>query len=149
MLSCSHGCEKVLKPQVAIQFCELLIDHPLCRICRCGCNRSVSQSTAWRPEHCIETHPESPPPPSGIAPLIFRWARSLSSSHPTSRSGLAQTTYPLTLPCHCSIHHQHRIYFNRQKMHLLKRLVSSSTIFFWIFILGHIKLLIKVMTRIL
>src|SRR5260370_42143765 len=34
-------------------------------------------------------------------------------------------------------------------MHLLKRLVSSSTIFFWIFILGHIKLLIKEMTRIL
>src|SRR5258707_6686389 len=34
-------------------------------------------------------------------------------------------------------------------MHLLKHLVSSSTIFFWIFILGHIKLLIKVMTRIL
>src|SRR5258708_14739172 len=43
----------------------------------------------------------------------------------------------------------HRIYFNHQKMHLLKRLVSSSTIFFWIFILRHIKLLIKVMTRIL
>src|SRR5258707_12384369 len=90
-----------------------------------------------------------PPPASSIAPLIFRWARSLSSSHPTSKSGLAQTTYPLTLPCHCSIHHQHRIYFNCQKMHLLKHLVSSSTIFFWIFILGHIKLLIKVMTRIL
>src|SRR5260221_3158323 len=34
-------------------------------------------------------------------------------------------------------------------MHLLKCLVSSLTIFFWIFILGHIKLLIKVMTRIL
>src|SRR5258707_14448318 len=36
---------------------------PLHRICRCGCNRSVSQSTAWRHEHRIETHPESPPPP--------------------------------------------------------------------------------------
>src|SRR5260221_6833760 len=34
-------------------------------------------------------------------------------------------------------------------MHLLKRLVSSLTIFFWICILRHIKLLIKVMTRIL
>src|SRR5258708_973196 len=57
------------------------------------------------------------PPPSGVAPLIFMWARSLSSSHLTSRSSLGQTTYPLTLPCHCSIHHQHRIYFNCQKMH--------------------------------
>jgi len=36
---------------------------PLRRICRCGCNRSVSQSTAWRHEHRIETRPESPPPP--------------------------------------------------------------------------------------
>ena len=36
---------------------------PLHRICRCGCNRSVSQSTAWRHEHRIETRPESPPPP--------------------------------------------------------------------------------------
>src|SRR5258708_26694367 len=122
---------------------------PLHRICRCGCNCSVSQSTAWYHEHLIETHPELPPPLSGVAPLIFRWARSLSSSHPTSRSGLTQTTYPLTLPCYCSIHHQHRIYFNCQKMHLLKHLVSSSTIFFWIFILGHIKLLLKMMTRIL
>src|SRR5258708_33873706 len=61
------------------------------------------------------------PPPSGVTPLIFRWARSLSSSHPTSRTSLAQTTYPLTLPCHCSIHYQHRMYFNRQKMHLLKK----------------------------
>src|SRR5260221_872853 len=36
---------------------------PLRRICRCGCNHSVSQSMAWCHEHCIETHPESPPPP--------------------------------------------------------------------------------------
>src|SRR5260370_21909501 len=35
---------------------------PRC-ICRCGCNHSVSQSTALRHEHRIETHPESPPPP--------------------------------------------------------------------------------------
>src|SRR5258708_24531644 len=34
-------------------------------------------------------------------------------------------------------------------MHLLKCLVSSLMIFFWIFILRHIKLLIKVMMRIL
>src|SRR5713226_686559 len=32
-------------------------------ICRCGCNRSVSQSIAWCHKHCIETRPESPPPP--------------------------------------------------------------------------------------
>src|SRR5216684_1247303 len=36
---------------------------PLCHICRCGCNHSVSQSMAWHHKHCIETHPESPPPP--------------------------------------------------------------------------------------
>src|SRR5713226_6748170 len=36
---------------------------PLRCICRCGCNRLVSQSTAWRHEHHIETCPESPPPP--------------------------------------------------------------------------------------
>jgi len=36
---------------------------PLRRICRCGCNRSVSQLTAWRHEHRTETRPESPPPP--------------------------------------------------------------------------------------
>src|SRR5260370_26708010 len=35
---------------------------PLCCICRFGCNCSVSQSTAWHYKHCIETHPELPPP---------------------------------------------------------------------------------------
>src|SRR5258708_15444998 len=36
---------------------------PVRCIWRCGCNHSVSQATAWRHEHRIETHPESPPPP--------------------------------------------------------------------------------------
>ena len=101
--------------------------------------------------------------PNGITSLIFRW--SLPSSHPTSRGGLAQTIYPSaptpvlmlviilnymhprwtssTLPCHCSIH-QHRIYFNCKGMHLLKRLVSSSTISLGIFLLGHIKAMTRV-----
>jgi hypothetical protein len=34
------------------------------------------------------------PLPSGVALLIFRGAKGLSSSHPTSRSSLAQTKYP-------------------------------------------------------
>ena len=49
----------------------------------------------------------------------------------------------------CLTHHQHWICFNHQGMHIVKHLVSSLTMFFWIFKLRHIKLAIKAMMRIL
>src|SRR6266852_6685798 len=114
--------------------------------------------------------------PSGVASPIFRRVMSLSSSNPASRSSLAQTTtpppptpvqtpaLPLIIPnlpfpnymCPCSsltplrsAHHKHRIYLNHQGMPVLKRLVSSLTTSFWIFMLGHIELPIKAMTRLM
>ena len=49
----------------------------------------------------------------------------------------------------CSIYQQRRVYFNRQGMHLLMRPVTSSTMFFEVFMLGHIGLPMKAITRIL
>jgi len=55
----------------------------------------------------------------------------------------------LISPCHSLIHQQTWIYPSRQRMHILYHPVASLITSFWIFMLGHIEILMKTMTGIL
>ncbi len=123
------------------------------RVCSCGCNRPVTRWTERRHKKpTLIVQPESPPPPNrrriahfqaGQESFIIRPGKqeqsytenNSSTSHSRADASSSSRDHPQlqymhprsssTPPCHCPIHHQHRIYFIRQELHVLKQLTPT------------------------